>query len=242
MFPGMGHVKTQGRIIGTAGGSLVGAGSTWAASETVAETGRRGEIKTGELLAPTVFTHGWTILHDLKIPIPGIIANIDHVVVAGNQVVPIDTKVWKPGFYWTAFGNTFRSGLSRFKYADTKTFKMAYESLPRFLRQHGCSSFVRIPLVAVWSSSESRKPNLTFLRVDTARAIPAERLERRLRRLLPNQAADPQIVAALSNLVAANQKGSVVPRQRTSSGLDDDPFRQRYAATPATSLHDGWDL
>ena len=36
------------------------------------------------------------VLHDLRIPIPGFKANIDHAVVSGRSVLLIDSKMWKP--------------------------------------------------------------------------------------------------------------------------------------------------
>ncbi|OOP59265.1 hypothetical protein BMF89_21285 [Arthrobacter sp. SRS-W-1-2016] len=39
------------------------------------------------------------VLHDLRIPLPGFKANIDHAIVSGKSVLLIDSKMWKPGFY-----------------------------------------------------------------------------------------------------------------------------------------------
>lgn len=69
-----------------------------AVNENVAKIGAKSEQKTEVLL--NGFAKKAAVLHDLRIPLPGFKANIDHAVVSGKSVPLIDFKMWKPGFYW----------------------------------------------------------------------------------------------------------------------------------------------
>jgi hypothetical protein len=129
-------INTQQRVFGHAGGSLVGA--SWAANDAVARVGRRAELQSAVVLDRLASRpDGPTVLHDLAIPIPGISANIDHVVVSGQRVLIIDSKGWKPARYWSVGGATFR-GFRRFEHAKTRTLGMAHQALTGYLRGRGC--------------------------------------------------------------------------------------------------------
>src|SRR6478672_7609808 len=135
------------RVVGHAGGSLVDA--TWAANKAVARVGRRAELRTAEVLDRLAKrSDGPTVLHDLAIPIPGITANIDHVVVSGRRVLIIDSKGWKPARYWSLGSAAFR-GFRRFQHATTRTPRMAHQSLTGYLRGRGVKARLVTPVVAV---------------------------------------------------------------------------------------------
>ena len=91
MFPRHARDETDvPGVLGRAGGSLVGA--SWAAHAAVARVGRRAELRTADVLDRLASKHaGPTVLHALSIPIPGISANIDHVVVPGRAC-----RSWTP--------------------------------------------------------------------------------------------------------------------------------------------------
>lgn len=199
--------NTQGgQVLGAAGGGLVHA--EWAANEDVARIGRTGELRTAEILDRLAIARGWTVLHDLQIPIPDFTANIDHAVIADDTVLLIDSKVWKPGRYWTFAGVT-RRGWSRFDHAATRTPAMAFDSIGRYLSGRGIHARLLDPVVCVWPSSSRGRLLLALLRMDRAWPIHAERLGRVVSRLLPRGQARPELVRALSQLLPA----TALPRQ-----------------------------
>lgn len=221
--------ELAGLVIGTAGGGLTNA--SWAANETVARLGQKGEVRTAELLDELAVEYPVAVLHDVRIPIPGFTANIDHVVVAGHRVLLIDSKVWKPGRYWTIGGRT-RRGWSTFEHAATKTPGMAHDTIGRFLTQRGAQHQMLTPLVAIWPSSSKGSVSTQLLRMDRCRPVSAARIASLSRKLAGKAAADPAIVAALSDLV----NGSPTP-SRTAQGraaADSAP-----AFTPAGFVPDG---
>ena len=172
------------------------------------KVGRIGELRTAEVLDPLARSDGFTILHDLRIPIPGFTANIDHGVVAGSHVLLIDTKAWKAGRYWT-FAGTTRCGLSRFAHAATKTPGMAHDAILRFLDGRGIQASLPQPLVAVWPSSRDGKVLVGWLKMDRCRPIVGAALASRVRRLMPRRPASPAVVAALRELI--NDSGLTAP-------------------------------
>lgn len=188
-----------GRTFGTAGGGLIDA--KWAANSRVAEIGREGELATANYLDRLALQPGGaTVLHDLSIPIPGIKANIDHVVVAGNRVQIIDTKMWAGGFYWN-LGGPMR-GWKPFNPMGKKTMQMAFESLTRHLAPVGK---VRIlpPLVVVRPSG--KKPvSLWAASMPGAKLVQVAAFEARMGRLMHpggKTVADPAVVQRLLPLL-----------------------------------------
>lgn len=154
----------MGRVLGQAARSL-NHSESWLADQSTAKVGAKGEQRTGRILnALASAPDGPTVLHDLRIPLPGVNANIDHIVVSGKRVTILDSKVWKPGFYWTLFGAT-RRGLERFAPADKQTMRMAREAVTAYLQKQGLRPAVRTPLLVVWSSQKNRPTSsLAFLR------------------------------------------------------------------------------
>lgn len=69
--------------------------------------GAGGERATAALLEPLGLA-GWVVLHDRRVP--GMRANIDHLVASGTHLWVLDTKVWR--------GNIVRLGDGQLWYAD----------------------------------------------------------------------------------------------------------------------------
>lgn len=138
------------------------------------------------------------MLHDLRIPIPGIKANIDHVVISGRRVLLIDTKVWKPGIYWTFAGAT-RRGVERFTPADKRTMPMAADAIRRHL--DGFDARLLAPLVTVWPSRLAPM-SLLFARSPGSRLVLGNGLLPAVHRCLgPVNAAEPALMARMRQLV-----------------------------------------
>ena len=195
-------IQPPGRVIGQAGFGLRDA--AWAASQGAAQAGAKGEARTADLLGRLAARPGGpTVLHDLAIPIPGFTANIDHALVYGNRVLLIDTKWWRPGFYWTLAGRTYR-GTQRFEAAEKQTMAMATERIGALLAQRGATQAVLDEaVVLIWPSRTSPMLRTWALRVPGARPMSAEVGLRRLGRRRFQRTADASVVSALVPLVAS---------------------------------------
>jgi hypothetical protein len=192
-----------GAVIGKPGGSLRAAAS-WSNNIAAAKAGVRGEISTAKILdGLAALPGGPTVLHDLRIPIPGINANIDHIVVSGRNVTIIDSKVWKPGFYWTFAGMTFR-GAERFTPADKQTMPMAHKAINGLLLRARLRANVRKPLLVVWPSNSRNAMKLLLLRSPGTKAMTADRFTTKAASAAGAKAADPQLVEQLRHLVLSN--------------------------------------
>lgn len=189
----------RGQVLGRAGAGLDNA--AWAKNDAVARIGKSGEVKTAAVLDELAHRDGGpTVLHDLRIPIPGISANIDHVVVSGRTVHLIDAKVWKPGFYWTLGGRTFR-GMSRFAPAEKKTMPMAVDAINRHLSGRRVGAKVARPMLVVWPSSAHGSSSFWAMVSPGARVVDGAAFTARVRRLVGTKPADPAVVTALAPLV-----------------------------------------
>lgn len=200
----------RGQVIGSAGVSLDDFHQWGDGDGSAARRGQKGEVRTAAILDPLALKDGGpTVLHDLRIPLKGISANIDHAVVAGRNVLLLDTKVWRPGFYWTA-GGTSRRGLTPVPHADKQTMVMAAQGVSGFLANQGIKANIVRPVVVVWPSSEAKSLHLWALSFPGANCIPASKMMTRRgvgSALLSrpwkkwvNDNADPAIVRALSTL------------------------------------------
>ena len=188
-----------GQTIGIAGGSLEGT-ADWASSPTAAAAGRRGERATAQVLdALAARPGGPTVLHDATIPIAGIDANIDHIVVAGVRVWIVDSKLWRPGWYWTWRG-TARRGTTVVPHVARGTAKMAYNSIVSLLADSDAE--VRHPLVVVWPSNGSGRVSTRFVRTDDATIMPGSAFARAARLAWRNNPpASPGVAGRLAALV-----------------------------------------
>lgn len=187
-----------GRVIGHAGGSL-GNASSWT-SQSRATIGQKGEEATAAILGELVKQPGGpSVIHDARIPLPNVKANIDHIVVSGNTVTILDSKNWAPGFYWTLFGTSYR-GFSAFPSADKKTVPMAVNGISAYLRDRGLKFRIGQPLLIVWPSNRSKTLNLTFLRSPGAKSVTGDRFKLAARAFVGGRPADPALLAALAEL------------------------------------------
>lgn len=203
-------------IIGSPGSSLSDLAGR--ASQTQIAAGRDGEIKTAQALAKFCRGAGPTVLHDLSMPMGGISANIDHIVVSGRTVRIIDSKLWRSGTYWTIFGRTL-CGFTPVPHADKRTMEMAYSSIEKYLTTRvGGRVNVLKPLILIWPSTDRKALRVNLYRPVGARAATSERVIRQHRRFLGNRPADPEIVAALVGLL----KHSTPTRTRPATYMSDD--------------------
>lgn len=188
-------MSTPGQTLGRAGKGLETA--SWAANEDVRKIGHKAELQTGAELHKFAI-HGATILNDLQIPIPGFKANIDHIVVSGNNVLILDSKAWADGIYWTMGGHT-RRGLKHFKHADSGGIPASKQGIKNYLLRHGIKANIIKPLIVVWSKGN---PNFWFYKPKgAAKVVTGQNLYSHLRRKKLTQPANPQIVAALHQLL-----------------------------------------
>jgi len=184
-------------IIGTPGGSLENADWLPASQRGQATAGQSGEKRTAAITDSFVRKTGTAVLHDLRIPIPGYKANIDHVIVSGRDITVIDTKVWEGGFYWTLGGVT-RNGFKKVAHADKRTLPAAVRGITDYLNGQGIKFRIRRSLLVVWSS----KPITSFLyRPAESRFVPGNTFRQTIGGLVGKKAADQSIVQALGRLI-----------------------------------------
>ena len=183
--------------LGTAGGSLDNTG--FAANAGTAKAGQTGELLTAKILDTHAAQRGFTVLHDLRIPRAK--ANIDHVVVAGNRVWVIDSKLWKPGRYTTNRGGTLRRHHGQFEradHADKRGLPLAHARITEHLASLGPQ--MERPLMVIHSSRPGERVALWAYQPASdkgakVRAIHPTKLR------FPAREADPRIVAALARLI-----------------------------------------
>lgn len=168
--------------------------ASWAKNAEVARIGAAGEERMQGLL--NSFRAQAAVFHDLRIPITGFKANIDHIVVSGKNVLIIDTKSWQPGFYWT-LGGVNRRGAKRVKHTE-KDQAWVQRAVSSFLE--GTGAKVQTPLVAVFPS-RAGKANTSFMRVPGAVVVQAGTITSRIERFIGVRPADDAITSRLMTLV-----------------------------------------
>lgn len=199
------------RIFGVAGGGLADSPS-WAANEAVAEVGRRGEVQTGALLDAQSgrFPHA-TVIHDVMVP--GIRANVDHIVVSGRSVMLIDSKVWAPGWYWSFRGVSYR-GREVFGAANKQTMAIAEQVVCKSLRESGCEGVSVSSVLYVWESSGRIRP--VFFRPSGCRAVVGRRAIARDVRRVMRERADEDVERVVLRRFLGEGVVSLVERERGS--------------------------
>lgn len=184
-------------VFGKAGTGLQDA--SWAVNADVARIGAAGEAKTQALL--DVFGKQAGVFHDLRVPIPGFKANMDHVIVSGRKVLIIDTKVWQPGFHWTWAGAN-RRGLKRVSHTE-KDQAWVTKAMTKYLDGTGANVWdVRI---AVWPSRPG-KVGTAFLKVPGAVVLPAENVGALVSKFIGVSPANDAITSRLMRLITAAPK------------------------------------
>lgn len=182
--------------LGNAGGSLTDAG--FARNAGTARAGQTGELLTARILDAQAAERGFTVIHDLRIPRAK--ANIDHVVVAGNRVWVIDSKLWMPGLYSTVRTRTwhrYKGTLQLAPHADKRGLPLGHSRIAELLEPLGAR--MQRPLMVVHSSRPGERVALWAYQPASdpgakARAIRPTKLR------FPAHAADARIVAALARL------------------------------------------
>lgn len=235
------------RIVGKAGTGL--SDTSWAANAQVARVGKAGELATESLLNELAgISDGPTVLHDLVVPLPGYTANIDHAVVSGQNVVLIDTKNWKSGRYWTFLGRT-RVGFKHYEYAEKANPGLGFDSVSAYLAEQGITFKMRQPIIAVRCSSKSGHANVRRVNIPGARVVGGGRAKKVALAAVGKKAADPAIVAALTQLVVSLHPGpykgpksrgyvAAIPQQldldkQEASAREDQPQRVPVSANAA---------
>lgn len=225
--------RRPGPVFGTPGGSL-GASSSWAANAGVAKAGAKMEVRLGGILNQLAERRGVAVFHDLSVPKgPGIGAvhsgpipasvsrgNIDHAMLGARTLVLIDAKAWRPGFYATIAGTTWRAPgdvprdaagkpipgakpkkVSTFPHADKSWLGDAIELLGRHLATRGSRVTVAPrALVVVGSSRDGEKVRLWAASSPTSRLMTLEAFERSTFSLVPRGEPDPLTMQVLAEL------------------------------------------
>lgn len=218
---------SERRIYGVPGGGLKNA--TWAANQGVAAVGADGERKTAAVLNEAALAgRGAVVLHDVMIPSARYTANVDHVVVTGNRVLLIDSKVWKPGRYWTLLGAT-RRGSRRFEHADKATMSVAVKAFSAWLIEAKGLRAAQVPIsvLVVWPSSKRGDLRLGLYRPNGARAMRGDALAKWARRNVTRAApADDDLVRAIAERLVAGDPHTSRPTSRSpnrSVGVPSEP-------------------
>jgi Nuclease-related domain len=106
--------------------------------------GGHGEQLTARRLAR--LPDSWHVFHDLKVPVPDSMANLDHVVVGPTGVFVIDSKAWsgrihrsETSFEWLHDGYSFRDQLTTTEWEAEALGDALYDRL----RGHGVQPTVR---------------------------------------------------------------------------------------------------
>jgi hypothetical protein len=230
-------VKAGLNVIGVPGGGLVDA--SWAASEEVAEIGRRGELLTAAVLNRLARPGGPTVLHDLMLPTTsGIRVNVDHVVVSSRKVVLVDSKCWQLGRYWTVLGRT-RRGLKPVPHADKRGGVAVLRDLERCVL--GCRAMVVGPVYVIWPSSRSSADRLSvrWYRPAAGWAMTGRQFASKATQLVGDAPPDPRIVAALVPLVVSLRDRQARPAasRRSARGV---PTPTPACWRSAEEESDGW--
>src|SRR5664279_4115616 len=237
--------RTVSTVIGVPGGGLGngrGGAASWAANAGVAKTGQQGEQRTAAILNRLARHNGAAVLHDIQMPMAGVTANIDHIVVSGTTVTIVDSKVWKPGFYWT-LANKTRRGWRRFAIVDRQgrktypgdkqTIAMAITAIEKYLPACGVTDFrMGQAIVIAWPSTKRKNLSLWAARFPAARLMRPKVFERKAKKVCGTDPADARIVDALSRLVVSVKRQDVAARNQARSASVE---RTAPSAPPAAS-------
>ena len=147
-----------------------------------ASVGARFESRTAKIL--NEFSNKCAILHDVRIPLRGVKANIDHVVVSGDRILLIDTKAWTKGFYWTVPNLGTFHGIKRAAHVD-KSLSMAHKAFSELV---ATPDTVPKPVIAVWGSDGD--VNVKSVHVDSAAVINAHDLRKVIGKFISKSSAD----------------------------------------------------
>lgn len=153
-------------IYGTPGGTLDGDAKFGAAGLA----GEYGERKTADVLDR--FGERCVVVHDIIVP--GLSANLDHVIISGRQLLVLDSKAWRNGFYHRMLpGGRLRRGFEVVDHDRT-------EGLARMtqMMREATSASAESKLI-VWPSAKAKQVYIhPSLRRHTVPIHPAYQIER----------------------------------------------------------------
>jgi hypothetical protein len=184
-------------------------------TKDLAGAGLKGEVRTASVLRAIQnarpASQRFSVVHDFMAPTDKYKANVDHLVVAGNTVIIIDSKVWSPGKYVTLAGKTWvyrprktrsskAKGFEHFLPADKKTIPMLVSVMGDYL---GSKPLIIHPTMVVWSPREKDYPSLLFYRPgDGVEVISGRRSAHHLNAIIPRREADPVILSRVLKLLS----------------------------------------
>jgi len=194
---------------GTPGASL--SGESFYDKRKRADIGASGERRTADLLRAIQQkrhpSKRFTVIHDLMLPSDKYTVNIDHIVIAGDNVLIIDSKVWSSGFYATFKGKTYvlhskktrtqyNKMIAKFEAADHKTLPMTLSVLHEWASHHGMKQITFMnPLMIVWPPEGKNNPSVRFYTPPgVTSAVTPEEARVRLTRSIPDQQANQQLL------------------------------------------------
>lgn len=189
---------------GTAGGQLGteltghaadGTAPGWSANRNAALMGAAGERRTAKLL--DAYATDALILHDVKIPLKGVRANVDHAVVSGNRILLVDSKVWASGTYWTFRGKH----LMNTKVIENplgKSMVLARDGWAALAARHG-GSLVE-PVTVVWPARAGSAVSVNRLAAPVGQVVAGTALREVVEKFLTGPAEPELARAAISQL------------------------------------------
>lgn len=188
-------------IYGTPGGSL-DASASWASSKGAADYGRRGEELLGRKLNLIAAETGASVFHDLDDP-AGSQANLDHIVLAGQKLLVVDAKVWKPAFYYTLGSRSYRGLLRRAPAVDPHRFAGLVKSSHLLAKKTKTDLagivITAIPSSLLWRSPQDRAVHTWALNIPDVTVTGIQPTLRKARRLKGE--ADRSAAAFIRSLV-----------------------------------------
>jgi len=183
-----------------------------------ASVGETGERRTADLLRIIQQERHpdrrFVVIHDVMLPSDRYKANIDHIVIAGKNVLIIDSKVWSPGFYATVAGhtyvlhskktrNSYNKAFARFEAGDHKTLPLTLSVLNSWAANNGLYPVTFMdPIMLVWPPEGKQNPSLRFYSPQgSAKAVSPEKARIRLANTIPNHAPDPILLRSFLSLL-----------------------------------------
>ncbi len=207
---------TSGRYeYGVPGKSLSSMSGTF--GEGRVNSGVEGELRTADLLRHLQGgrrpQNRFTVVHDVVIKTSRVTVNLDHVVVAGNEVFIIDSKVWYPGVILTLQGRTwiyrpknirdeYHGGLQRAEYLDGQALRAEEQMLKQWLSSNHIIARVNQPIMVVWPTKNKRHPNTRLYRPRNGEKVlhGGDRARRYLDSAIPNKAANSLVLDCVVRL------------------------------------------
>jgi hypothetical protein len=192
-------------------------GSVQANFQGTAASGVYGELRTGDLLRAIQGSRRpherFVVIHDVMLPSDKYTVNIDHIVLAGTQILILDSKTWSSGVYLTIRDKTYvyhgsktrneyNKRWSRFEPADHRTLPMIVSVLSQWLRDASISyAHFLPPTLVVWPPAGKKPPSLIFYKPKgNAELLSARNARSILTHKIPYQPPDERLLNQLLEL------------------------------------------